>query len=376
MSSPHGQYGSRARRSWDALSWVAQKERPVGAEPVAWAQHNREAMGMGSGPLLVPAPVVFVSAPPGYGNRPGWDGGHAGPCIGYGSATTTADGAGLMLPGRWMPPPAMAGRWGMAGASWPYPTYPHPGYWMVGAPPPPALPCPPHSHPTAPTSSSSSGAWTATSVASDAGRPRLSRTSSTTDTWRADSDARASRGAVDKPPPRSSRSNYVRFTECEEWLLLEGVALYGIGNWKKILHSMDGFHPKRTPMNLKDKFRNILRARMRQAEASGSPASTASPSAVSAASGTDTGATGKRRKWSADAERYERRQLVDRPHGDDANAPLKTIDERLEVGTATTTTATTDPPSESSTPHVKSVDEFGELAAGYTPTATGTTSVR
>ncbi|KAK4538710.1 hypothetical protein CDCA_CDCA19G4735 [Cyanidium caldarium] len=371
MSSPQGQYGSRAQRSWDALSWAVQKERPIGAELVAWAQPNREAMGMGSGPLLMPAPVVFVSALPGYGNRPGWDGGHAGPCIGYDA--TSADGAGLMFPGRWMPPPAMAGRWGMPGASWPYPTYPHPGYWMVGAPPPPALACPPHPHPTARTDSSS-GEWTTTRVASDAGRPRLSRTSSTTDTWRADGDARASRGAMDKSPPRRSRSNYVRFTECEERLLLEGVALYGIGHWKRILHNMDGFHPKRTPMNLKDKFRNILRARMRQAEASGSPANTASLSAVSAASGTDTSAAAKRRKWSADAERYERPQPVDQTHGDDANAPLKTVDERLEAGI--TTAATTDPPLESSTPHVKSVDEFGELAAGCTPAAAGTASVR
>lgn len=50
-------------------------------------------------------------------------------------------------------------------------------------------------------------------------------------------------------------------------MLLEGVRLFGVGNWKKILNTYQ-FHWKRTAVDLKDKYRNITRAKIRRMNAS------------------------------------------------------------------------------------------------------------
>lgn len=50
-------------------------------------------------------------------------------------------------------------------------------------------------------------------------------------------------------------------------MLLEGVRLFGVGNWKKILNTYQ-FHLKRTAVDLKDKYRNITRAKIRRMNAS------------------------------------------------------------------------------------------------------------
>lgn len=70
---------------------------------------------------------------------------------------------------------------------------------------------------------------------------------------------------------KGRRESYTRFTPAEQAMLLEGVARYGAGNWKKILSSFQ-FHHKRTAVDLKDKYRNILRAQER-ARAAGLKAS-------------------------------------------------------------------------------------------------------
>mmetsp|Transcript_6518 Transcript_6518/g.19788 ORF Transcript_6518/g.19788 Transcript_6518/m.19788 type:complete len:269 (-) Transcript_6518:5-811(-) len=62
---------------------------------------------------------------------------------------------------------------------------------------------------------------------------------------------------------RSRRQDYTRFSADEERYLLEGIEHFGAGNWKKILTSYD-FHWKRTPVDLKDKHRNMMKMRMRQ----------------------------------------------------------------------------------------------------------------
>lgn len=54
-------------------------------------------------------------------------------------------------------------------------------------------------------------------------------------------------------------------------MLLAGVARFGVGNWKKILSEYK-FHHKRTAVDLKDKYRNILRAQERQTKAARSAA--------------------------------------------------------------------------------------------------------
>lgn len=46
-------------------------------------------------------------------------------------------------------------------------------------------------------------------------------------------------------------------------MLLDGVRRYGAGNWENILCSYH-FHLKRTAVDLKDKYRNILRTQQRQ----------------------------------------------------------------------------------------------------------------
>ncbi|GJQ15956.1 hypothetical protein GpartN1_g7747.t1 [Galdieria partita] len=53
--------------------------------------------------------------------------------------------------------------------------------------------------------------------------------------------------------------SYVRFTPEEERNLTIGISQFGVGHWKNILHSYP-FHPKRTCVDLKDKYRNMLNA--------------------------------------------------------------------------------------------------------------------
>lgn len=65
------------------------------------------------------------------------------------------------------------------------------------------------------------------------------------------------------------RDSYMRFTAEEEAMLLDGVRVYGVGSWKKILNSYR-FHWKRTAVDLKDKYRNITRAKLRRINASSS----------------------------------------------------------------------------------------------------------
>ena len=64
------------------------------------------------------------------------------------------------------------------------------------------------------------------------------------------------------------RDSYTRFTAEEENMLMEGVRIHGVGNWKKILNSYR-FHWKRTAVDLKDKYRNMTRAKLRRMQASG-----------------------------------------------------------------------------------------------------------
>ncbi|CAN8067005.1 unnamed protein product [Agarophyton chilense] len=75
------------------------------------------------------------------------------------------------------------------------------------------------------------------------------------------------------------RDSYTRFTAEEEAMLLDGVRVFGVGNWKKILNSYR-FHWKRTAVDLKDKYRNMTRAKMRRinaAAATGPQSAAASP---------------------------------------------------------------------------------------------------
>lgn len=51
-------------------------------------------------------------------------------------------------------------------------------------------------------------------------------------------------------------------------MLLDGVNRFGAGSWKKILLSYN-FHIKRTAVDLKDKYRNILRAQERERSQTG-----------------------------------------------------------------------------------------------------------
>ena len=71
----------------------------------------------------------------------------------------------------------------------------------------------------------------------------------------------------DSSLPRSSTSApRVRFSDKEEAALLEGVKRYRTcpGKWTKILREPEWqgvFHPKRTPVDLKDKWRNEIKVR-------------------------------------------------------------------------------------------------------------------
>lgn len=62
------------------------------------------------------------------------------------------------------------------------------------------------------------------------------------------------------------RTSYLRFTQEEENMLEDGVRVFGSGNWKRILHSYR-FHPKRSPVDLKDKWRNLNRSKAKKAAA-------------------------------------------------------------------------------------------------------------
>lgn len=61
---------------------------------------------------------------------------------------------------------------------------------------------------------------------------------------------------------KTRREFYTRFSAAEQAMLLDGVRIFGPGRWKKILSSYD-FHHKRTAVDLKDKYRNVLRAQER-----------------------------------------------------------------------------------------------------------------
>ncbi|KAF6000384.1 hypothetical protein F1559_000393 [Cyanidiococcus yangmingshanensis] len=157
------------------------------------------------------------------------------------------------------------------------PTVPHPAYW-----------------PMAP---AQTGAQQASANAQQSGEgPRFVGTQATTATQSVALETETPASEVTQhSKKKSGRMAYVRFTEEEERLLLEGVALYGIGNWKAILSRMHGFHPKRTPMNLKDKFRNMLRARMRQS-AGGRMRPNIAPLLIASTCGTDVVAAAQKRR--------------------------------------------------------------------------------
>lgn len=61
----------------------------------------------------------------------------------------------------------------------------------------------------------------------------------------------------------SRRQSYTRFSPEEEKFLTDGVKKYGAGNWKKILCHYK-FHWKRTPVDLKDKYRNMMKMRLKR----------------------------------------------------------------------------------------------------------------
>lgn len=85
------------------------------------------------------------------------------------------------------------------------------------------------------------------------------------------------------------RDSYTRFTAEEEAMLLDGVRVFGVGNWKKILNSYR-FHWKRTAVDLKDKYRNMTRAKMRRINANNSGnSSNSSPCSHSNTSTTSAG---------------------------------------------------------------------------------------
>lgn len=59
------------------------------------------------------------------------------------------------------------------------------------------------------------------------------------------------------------RECYTRFSRQEHEMLVDGIRKFGVGNWKRILCAYE-FHEKRTAVDLKDKYRNILRAEERE----------------------------------------------------------------------------------------------------------------
>lgn len=84
-------------------------------------------------------------------------------------------------------------------------------------------------------------------------------------------------GGSPSPATRPSRrEGYTRFSRAEEAALSAGVLEYGAGSWKKILGAYPDFHPKRTPVCLKDKWRNLTKARLRRVHSVSSGLSVAS----------------------------------------------------------------------------------------------------
>jgi len=64
--------------------------------------------------------------------------------------------------------------------------------------------------------------------------------------------------------PIRNRLGKVFFSEEEENYLREGVNTYGRGNWAVILNKYD-FHKRRTPIDLKDKWRTMQRQEAKEA---------------------------------------------------------------------------------------------------------------
>jgi len=64
------------------------------------------------------------------------------------------------------------------------------------------------------------------------------------------------------PTEPNKRDNYLRFEHWEEENLLRGVEIFGVGKWTSILRNFN-FQKKRSAIDLKDKYRNILRAKQR-----------------------------------------------------------------------------------------------------------------
>lgn len=156
------------------------------------------------------------------------------------------------------------------------PTVPHPAYW-----------------PVAPVSVTAQQATM--DAQSSAESHRFNETPKTTARSVTEETETPAAETMQDTRKKNGRMTYIRFTEDEERLLLEGVALYGIGNWKTILSRMHGFHPKRTPMNLKDKFRNMLRARMRQS-AGGRMRPNIAPLLIASTCGVDIVAAAQKRR--------------------------------------------------------------------------------
>ncbi|GJQ13928.1 hypothetical protein GpartN1_g5719.t1 [Galdieria partita] len=63
-------------------------------------------------------------------------------------------------------------------------------------------------------------------------------------------------------PKKCKRDNYLRFERWEEENLLRGVDKFGVGKWTSILRTF-AFQKKRSAIDLKDKYRNIIRAKRR-----------------------------------------------------------------------------------------------------------------
>eukprot|EP00171_Calliarthron_tuberculosum_P019358 IDg19358t1 len=73
------------------------------------------------------------------------------------------------------------------------------------------------------------------------------------------------KGGICKNGENAMRARYRRkalhWKSEEIKALLEGVRLHGVGKWAVILHSSSLFDPVRTPVDLKDKWRNLLRSK-------------------------------------------------------------------------------------------------------------------
>lgn len=95
---------------------------------------------------------------------------------------------------------------------------------------------------------------------------------------------------IQRPTRSGRRAEYTRFTDAEQHNLLLGVARFGAGNWKRILAAYK-FNPKRTAVDLKDKYRNILRAedRLRAAKAASTSTAPHAPATPASSNANGTG---------------------------------------------------------------------------------------